>query len=118
MDHVYLICTCVFSIELFLRLNLLSYVNSVGKYTKKTFNIFIASKTSDHWKEKIVPAYASIILKNSLSIIGLLFLGISIFLFFVVLSDSFLKLLLSAAGIVESVVASLIYFKLRTSLNE
>ena len=114
--HVYLACACVLSLELFLNLNFLTYVSSVGRNTKKVFRVIIAPRSSDHWKEKIVPAYAFILLKSSLSVLGILFLIIFIFLGFTVLSDHFLTLLLSVTGIVESLVISLIYLKLRDIL--
>ena len=115
VDNAYLIVACVLSIELFLRLKFMSYVNSVNRNTSKVFRVIFASKISDHWKEKMVPAYAFILLKSSLLILGILFLIILVFSAFIVLSSHFLALILSATGIVESVVASLIYFKLRAS---
>ena len=113
MDHAYLIGACIFNLELFLRLNFLSYVNSAGRNTKKVFHIIITPRISDHRKEKIILAHAFILLKNSLSILAILFLIIFIFLGFIVLSDHFLSLILSVTGIVELIVVSLIYFKLR-----
>ena len=115
--HVYLACACILSLELFLNSNFLTYVSSIGRNTKKVFRVIIAPRISDHHKEKIVPAYAFILLKSSLSILGILFLIIFIFLGFVVLSDQFLTLLLSVTGIVESLVISLIYLKLRDILS-
>ena len=118
VDNAYLIVACVLSIELCLRLKFMSYVNSINRNTSKVLRVIFASKISDHWKEKMVPAYAFILLKNSLLILGILFLIILVFSAFIVLSSHFLALILSATGIVESVVASLIYFKLRASLSE
>lgn len=119
MDYAYLMVACVLSVELFLRLKFMSYVNSVNRYTRKVFRVIIASKISDHWKEKMVPTYAFILLKNSLFILGILFLIILVFSAFIVLSGSFLALLLSVAGIVASIVISLTYLKLRvTFLSE
>jgi hypothetical protein len=118
MDNAYLIVASILSIELFLRLKCMSYVNSVNRNTIKVFRVIFASKISDHWKEKMVPAYAFILLKSSLIILGISFLIILVFSAFIVLSSHFLSLILSATGIVECVVASLIYFKLRASLSE
>ena len=119
MDYVYVIVACVLSIELFLRLKFMSYVNSIGRNSSKVFHVIISSNISDHWKEKMVPVYAFILLKNSLLILGILFLIILVFSSFIVLSSKFLALILSVTGVATSIVISLTYLKLRvTFLNE
>ena len=114
-DYLYLVIACVLSIELFLRLKFMSYVNSIVKNTNKVFRVIISSNISDHWKEKMVPVYAVIILKNSLLILGILFLIIFVFAFFVFLSSSFLVLLFSTLGILISVIIPISYLFLRTT---
>ena len=119
VEYVYLVVACVLSIELLLRLKFMSYVNSIGKNTNKVFRVIISSNISDHWKEKIVPVYAFILLKNSLLILGILFLIILVFSTFIVLSSKFLVLLLSVTGVAMSIVISFTYLKLRVIfLNE
>jgi len=113
IDYVYLVVACVLSIELFLRLKFMSYVNSIGRNLSKVFHVIMEPNISDHWKEKMVPTYAVILLKNSLLILGILFLIILIFSGFIVLSTKFQALLLSVIGFTMSIVISLIYFKLR-----
>ena len=119
LNYLYLIVACVLSIELFLRLRFMSYVNSIGRNSSKVFHVIISSNISDHWKEKMVPVYAFILLKNSLLILGILFLIILVFSLFIVLSSKFLALILSVTGVVVSIVISLTYLKLRVIfLNE
>jgi len=118
LDYVYLIVACIISIELLIRLNLISNVNSVVKISRKVLHIIITSRISDHWKERMVPAYAFILLKNSLLILGILFLIILVFSAFIVLSSKFLALLLSVTGIATSIVISLTYLKLRVTFFE
>ena len=118
MDYAYLVIACVLSIELFLRLKFMSYVNSIVKNTNKVFRVIISSNISGHWKEKMVPVYAFILLKNSLLILGILFLIILVFSSFIVLSSKFLALLLSVTGIAMSIVISLTYLKLRLTFFE
>ena len=118
VDYVYLVVACVLSIELFLRLKFMSYVNSIGRNINKVFHVIMASNISDHWKEKMVPTYAFILLKNSLLILGILFLIILVFSAFIVLSSKFLTLLLSVTGIAMSIVISLTYLKLRVTFFE
>ena len=119
VNYVYLVVACVLSIELFLRLKFMSYVNSIGKNSSKVFHVIMASNISDHWKEKMVPTYAFILLKNSLLILGILFLIILVFSAFIVLSSKFLTLLLSITGVAISIFISFVYLKLRIIfLNE
>jgi len=119
VDYVYLVVACVLSIELFLRLKFMSYVNSIGRNLSKVFHVIMSSNISDHWKEKMVPTYAFILLKNSLLILGILFLIILVFSAFIALSSKFLALILSITGIVISIGISLTYLKLRVFfLNE
>ncbi len=113
VDYAYLVVACVLSVELFLRLKFMSYVNSIGRDLNKVFHVIMASNISDHWKEKIVPTYAFILLKSSLLILGILFLIILVFFAFTVLSSNFLALLLSVEGVVAPIAISLIYLKLR-----
>ena len=115
LDYVYLLVACVLSIELLLRLKFMSYVNSIFRNTNKVFRVIISSNISDHWKEKMVPVYAYILLKNSLLILGILFLIIIIFSAFMVLSSKFLTLLLSVSGVATSIVISFAYLKLRVT---
>ena len=118
-DYLYLVIACILSIELFLRLKFMSYVNSIVKNTNKVFRVIISSNISDHWKEKMVPVYAFILLKNSLLILGILFFIILVFSAFIVLSSKFLTLILSITGVAMSIFISFIYLKLRvTLLNE
>jgi len=118
VDYVYLVVACVLSIELFLRLKFMSYVNSIGRNLNKVFHVIMASNISDHWKEKMVPTYAFTLLKNSLLILGILFLIILVFSAFIILSSKFLVLLSSVTGIVTLTVISLTYLKLRVTFFE
>ena len=118
MDYVYFVVACVLSIELLLRLKFMFYVNSIVRNTNKVFHVIISPNISDHWKEKMVPTYAFILLKNSLLILGILFLIILVFSAFIALSSKFLALILSITGIVISIGISLTYLKLRVFFFE
>ena len=118
LDYLYLVIACVLSIELFLRLKFMSYVNSIVKNMNKVLRVIISSNITDHWKEKMVPVYAFILLKNSLLILGILFLIILVFSAFIVLSSKFLALILSVTGVATSIVISLTYLKLRVTFFE
>ena len=118
VDYVFLVVACVLSIELLLRLKFMSYVNSIARNSNKVFRVIISSNISDHWKEKMVPVYAFILLKNSLFILGMLFLIVLMFSAFIVLSSKFLTLILSVTGVASSIVISFAYLKLRVTFFE
>ena len=118
LDYVYLLVACVLSIELLLRLKFMSYVNSIFRNTNKVFRVIISSNISDHWKEKMVPVYAFILLKNSLFILGMLVLIVLMFSAFIVLSSKFLTLILSVTGVASSIFISFAYLKLRVTFFE
>ena len=113
LDYLYLVISCVLSIELFLRLKFMSHVNSIARNTNKVFQIIISSNISDHWKEKMVPVYSFILFKKSLLILGILFLIILVFSFFALISSKFLVLVISITGVAISIVISFTYLKLR-----
>jgi hypothetical protein len=117
--HLYLVSACILSIELFLRLNVFFYIKSISRNGKKVFHIILTPKISDHWKERTVPTYAFILLKDSLSILGILFLIGFVFFGLTVLSNKLLAFTLSVLGFIESIVIVFLYSRLRTFfLNE
>lgn len=113
MNHLILILICVLSIEIFLRFNLLSVLDSFLKLTRQVVHIIFENNISDHWKEKVIPTYALKIMIYSLKIL-LIFLGI-ISLFFA--TDFFLigffSFTFSFLGILESALFASGYFYLR-----
>ena len=119
MIHLLLLLVCILSVEILIRFNFLSPLDSILKITKKVTYVIPQNNISDHWKEKMVPVYAFILLKNSLLILGILFLIILVFSAFIVLSSKFLTLILSITGVAMSIVVSFTYLKLRVIfLNE
>ena len=118
MIHLLLLLVCILSVEVFIRLNFLSHLDSILKVTKRVTYVIPKSNISDHWKEKVVPAYALKIMKYSLQI--LLILLLIIFLFFIVdlLQNNFLAYTFSFIGIAESMVFAFGYAFLRRLFNK
>ena len=115
MNHLILLLVCIVSVEIFIRLNFLSLLDSMLKVTKKATYVIPQDKISDHWKEKVVPAYALRIMKYSLQILMILLLILSLFLIVDFFINNFLALTLSLIGIVESLVFAFGYVFLRKS---
>ena len=115
MIHILLLLVCILSVEVFLRLNFLSLLDSMLKVTKKVTYVISQDKISDHWKEKVVPAYALRIMKYSLQILLILLLILSLFFVADYFFNDFLALTLSFFGIIESIVFAFGYVFLRKS---
>ena len=115
MIHVLLLLVCILSVEVFIRFNFLSLLDSMLKVTKRVTYVISQDKISDHWKEKVVPAYALRMMKYSLQILLILLLILSLFLIADFFFNDFLALTLSLIGIVESLVFAFGYVFLRKS---
>ena len=113
MIHLFLLLVCILSVEVFIRLNFLSYLDSILKVTKKVTFVIPKGNISDHWKEKIIPAYALRIMKYSLQILLILLLIISLFFIADYFFNDFLAFTFSLIGIIESMVIAFGYVYLR-----
>jgi len=119
MNHFILLLICILSVEIFVRLNLLSHLDSIHSVTRKVAHIIPQNSISDHWKEKIVPAYALSIMKSSLRILLILLFVLSIFLIAELLFNDFFKHVLSLIGVLESLAFASGYIFIRKFfLNE
>ena len=113
MIHLLLSLVCILSVEVFIRLNFLSHLDSIIKVTKRVTYVILKSNISDHWKEKIIPAYALSIMKYSLQILLILLLIISLFFIADYFFNDFLLFTFSLIGIIESIVFAFGYVYLR-----
>ena len=113
MNHLLLSLICILSVEVFIRLNFLSYLDSILKVTKRVAYIIPKSNISDNWKEKVIPAYALRIMKYSLQILLILLIIISLFFIADYFFNNFLAFTFSLIGIIESMVFALGYVYLR-----
>ena len=116
MIHLLLSLVCILSVEVFIRLNFLSHLDSILKVTKRVTYVIPKSNISDHWKEKVIPAYALRIMKYSLQILLILLLILSLFLIADFFFNDFLAFTFSLIGIIESMVFAFGYVYLRKSL--
>ena len=116
MTHILLLLVCILSVEVFIRLNFLSYLDSILKVTKRVTYVIPKSNISDHWKEKVIPAYALRIMRYSLLILLILLLIMTLFFIADYFFDDFLAFTFSLIGITESMVIAFGYVFLRKSL--
>ena len=113
MIHFVLLLVCVLSVEVFIRFNFLLILDSILKVTKKVIYVIPQNNISDHWKEKIVPAYALRMMKYSFQILLILLLIMTLFFIADYFFNDFLALTLSFFGIIESMVFAFGYVYLR-----
>jgi ABC-type uncharacterized transport system permease subunit len=116
MIHLFLLLVCILSVEVFIRLNFLSYLDSILKVTKKVTYVIQKSNISDHWKEKVIPAYALRMMKYSLRILLILLLIMTLFFIVDYFFNDFLAFTFSWIGIIESMVFAFGYVYLRKLL--
>lgn len=116
MIHLLLSLVCILSVEVFIKLNFLSHLDSILKVTKKVTYVIPKSNISDHWKEKAIPAYALRIMKYSLRILLILLLIMSLFFIADYFFNNFLAFTFSLVGIIESMLFVFGYAYLKKSL--
>ena len=119
MNHVILILICFLTVEIFIRSNYISLINSLFEVSKKAINIISNKNISDHWKENIIPKYSIQMMKVSFK----MFLIISLIIFIFVIADNlfsgFITFTLSWNGIIESILIAFSYAYIRKlNLNE
>ncbi len=113
MIHLLLSLVCIASVEVLIKLDFLSHLDSILKVTKKVIYVIRQNNISDHWKEKIIPAYALMIMKYSLQILQILLVLTSLFFITGLFYNNFLAFTLSLIGIIESMVIAFGYVYLR-----
>jgi len=113
MIHLLLSLVCILSVEVFIRLNFLSHLDSIIKVIKRVAYVIPSNNISDHWKEQVIPAYALRIMKYSLQILVILLLIMSLFLIPNYFFNDFLAFTFSLIGIIESMVFAFGYVYLR-----
>ena len=113
MIHFILLLVCILSVEVFIRLNFLSHLDSILKLTKKVTYVIPRNNISDHWKEKVIPTYALKIMKHSLQTFLIFLVIMCLFLITGLLYNNLLALTLSLIGIIESMVFAFGYIYLR-----
>ena len=116
MIHFVLLLVCVLSVEVFIRFHFLSVLESILKVIRKVTHVIPQDNISDHWKEKVIPAYALRMMKYSLQILLVLLLILCLLFVADYVFNDFLALTLSFFGIIESMVFAFGYVYLRKSL--
>ena len=119
MNHLILLIICLLFIEIFIRSNYISLINSIINVSKKAIYIISNKNISDHWKEDIIPKYSFQMMKYSTQMLIIIFLIISIFVIANKFFGGFLAFTFSWNGIIESILIAFSYAYIRKLiLNE
>ena len=113
MNHLILLVLCLMVVEIFIRSNYISLINSTLKLIKKATFTILNKNISDHWKENIIPKYSLQMMNYSLQMLLSLFLIIFIFVIADNLFSGFITFTLSWNGIIESILIAFSYAYIR-----
>ena len=113
MNHLILFVICFLSVEIFIRSNYISLINSLVVVSKKAISIILNKNISDHWKEYIIPQYSLQMMNYSMQMLLILFLIIFIFIISNNFFSGFLAFTFSWNGIIESILLAFSYAYIR-----
>jgi len=113
VNHLILFVICVLSVEIFIRSNYISLINSLVAVSKKAIHIISNNNISDHWKENIIPKYSIQMMKVSLQMLLIFLLIIFIFVMADNILSGFLEFTFSWNGIIESILLAFSYVYIR-----
>ena len=118
MNNIILTLCSVFTVELVLRINLISKLTILNNFFKEIKKILFSKKFSDKKKENLLKKYSVKLFKKIITMFFLTLIAFSSFCLFIILDYyfqfDFLQLLMSVKGIITSIVIALVYGKLRS----
>jgi len=113
MNHFLLLSLCILSIEVIIFFNFIFVLESIINFTKKVTFVIPSKNISDHWKEKVIPIYALMLMKLSLKILLILFCIVCFFILTQYVFSNFFVFMFSFIGIIESIFFGFGYIFLR-----
>ena len=117
INYFILAVFCIVAIELFVRIDALVFVHKMYEKLSNFAKLMSSKNISDHWKERVIPSYALIIIINALKFLGVLLLIMALFIGLALLFDGFFQFSISVVGIVEMLIFSPLYLKIRQKLR-
>lgn len=107
------------AVELFLRMPVIAQSKVLLKIVAKSSAVVTSSRISDHWKERVVKAYAGQIALLTLKIASMfLVLGVilytSVYMLDLTLAEDLALFLIAPVGIAVTTCASVVYYFVRT----
>lgn len=117
MNWVLTTVLCVILIEFVVRIPLQAIVSEINTVVRKALHTLGAQSVSDHWKEKVMLAYASSLFTSTMKLAGFLVAvgAVAFLLIFVFdyLGATMSDFIVSWVGIIFSIVVATAYFTIR-----
>jgi len=89
LSWLIIIICCIATVEILLRSKLFLTVRDMNTVYRKIIRVIMSKTISDHWKERVLPAYARVIFWRSLSLLFTLILIFSPFIAAVLITAPF-----------------------------
>ena len=108
---------CIILIELVVRIPLPAVISEIGVVIRKALHILGAKSVSDHWKEKVMLAYAGSLFTSTMKLAGFLVAAGAVAALLIFVFDFFGtkigEFIVSWVGILFSFVVAAVYLRLR-----
>ena len=108
---------CIVLVEIVIRIPFLKVLLEINTISRKALFALGAKSVSDHWKEKVMLAYAGLLFSSTMKLAGfMIVIGVTAILL-IFLFDFFgvtiVDFIVSWVGILFSLVVATVYFKIR-----
>jgi len=113
INHILLICSSVLIYEFLLYIKFFNLIKSNYKLYQKIIKLFKYKNGSDFRKEKLILSYSKLLFLVSMKIIIILISILVLMVILNLLSNSYLKLVISLLGIIELTAFFLVYYLIR-----
>lgn len=117
MPWLWLVAGTVVAAELLVRLPWLDRVRALATLLRKIHRVLRSQAISDHWKERVMLAYAGELLRLSSMVCALMLTALAPVLLLAALHVPVMSLVLDPAGMAVSVAAACTYVTLRRRLK-
>ncbi len=117
INHLLLIFFIIIVYEFLKFLRLKNIIKLNFTIYKELFELFSSKEISDNKKEKLILVYAKSLFITSIKIISILFCILFIGMIFNYLSKTFLDLVISFVGLVETSLLFIIYHQIRKKID-
>ena len=120
MEYLIIVVVTVWAVEIFLKLPVSAAVNDLLRVSQKALRVVASPHISDHWKEKVMLAYACKSFTSTLKLAAWLFVFVVVILAPIVIADYFqfsghpvLPLLATTKGLLASTAIAACYIWVR-----
>ena len=117
MIFIALLISTIAFVEMFARLRILDHATVPAKLAQRSLRIIRAERISDHWKERVLPAYSLRMMLATLQLSGRLLIAFSPFLIALIIAEfvdlPLLAELASWRGILFSSAVAIVYLYIR-----